>query len=251
MEEKIKTILAGFLKTPAEQITDATIVNRSAVSSSILLHRMYAKLHAEGLAVKNYMEVNTFGDLLRQLDTNTGIESQPSVNGRTVAATALPVFAVDNSIESGIGIDIEMISSMPPADDFREDSFYTMNFSTAEISWCILQPNPYASFAGLFAAKEALVKADNQFRGIEFRNIVIQHLDSGKPVYRGFNLSISHAGETAVAIAAVVPQKPVAAAGSAAPAKRAETIPAAIWVLLLASLCLSVICLFLIMKARL
>ena len=77
-----------------------------------------------------------------------------------------------------------------------------MNFAAAEIAWCILQPDPYSSFAGLFAVKEALVKADGQFRGRAFNSMEIDHSPEGKPLFPGFVISISHAGGLAVAVAA-------------------------------------------------
>jgi phosphopantetheine--protein transferase-like protein len=100
-----------------------------------------------------------------------------------------------------VGIDIEEVDSMPRATDFRENEFYKMNFSSAEIAYCILQSNPYASFAGLFAAKEAIVKANNAKRNKQFNTITINHNTEGKPVYPGFSLSISHTNNVAVAVA--------------------------------------------------
>ena len=247
-QEEIKTILAGFLKIPAGQINTATLVNRSAVGNSILLHRMYAKLGAAGFEVKNYMEVNTFGDLFRQLDGTANIEKEQPFPGSGRPAVEMPPAALpaNTDSDSSIGIDIEMISSMPFADDFREDNFYSMNFSATEISWCILQPNPYASFAGLFAAKEAIVKAANQFRAMEFRNIVIQHLASGKPFYPGFNLSISHTAETAVAIAMPVLQYRVSTTEMVKPARRQEKASMGPWLMIIISLVLSIITLLMI-----
>jgi phosphopantetheinyl transferase (holo-ACP synthase) len=90
---------------------------------------------------------------------------------------------------------------MPPATDFREDAFYSMNFAPAEIAYCILQSNPLTSFTGLFAAKEAIVKADNHFLNLPFSYIVIDHLPNGKPVHPNFSLSISHTAGFAVTVA--------------------------------------------------
>jgi phosphopantetheine--protein transferase-like protein len=88
---------------------------------------------------------------------------------------------------------------MPVCHDFRKDHFYTMNFTPSEIAYCILRADPYASFAGLFSAKEAVIKAG--LRARPFNKIEIAHLADGKPVFPGFQLSISHAGQVAVAVA--------------------------------------------------
>ena len=101
----------------------------------------------------------------------------------------------------GIGVDMEEIANMPVVSDFREDEFYKMNFTPAEMAYCILQPNPYASFAGFFAAKEAIVKADNRFKTIPFNEIFIDHVPGGQPVFAGFNISISHVSQLSIAIA--------------------------------------------------
>lgn len=198
MEDKIKDLIAAFLRIPAEQISYNTIIDRTSVSSSIALHRMYAKLAEEGYAVPDYWSVKTFSNLLERINGNghaTFTEAQPM----PVSANGVPVNGHTGA--SAVGIDIEDIDAMPRANDFREDEFYKMNFSSAEIAYCILQPAPYASFAGLFAAKEAIVKANNSNRNRPFNTIVINHDQEGKPTYPGFYLSISHTSNLAVAVA--------------------------------------------------
>jgi phosphopantetheine--protein transferase-like protein len=205
IQERIKETLSFFLKIPAAQVHAATVIDRSAVSSSILLHRMYAKLAAEGIVVDNYQEVRTYGDLLNRLSVSGAGATEAASNGVPSLNTDNGIYSNPAAIEKGdapgVGIDIEMVAAMPVTGDFREDAFYTMNFAVAEIAYCILQPKPYASFAGLFAAKEAMVKADNSFKKMEFKNIVVQHHSNGKPFHAGFNLSIAHTEEIAVAVA--------------------------------------------------
>ncbi|MHA4808324.1 holo-ACP synthase [Flavitalea flava] len=191
MEEKIKEIISVFIKIPPQQIDGDTVIDRSALQSSILLHRMYARLAESGVTVENYTLIRNFGDLIRgnpgngQMQNSTVINSQP----------AYPLTG------SGIGIDIEQLSAMPETNDFRKEEFYKMNFTSAEIAYCILQPDPYASLTGLFASKEAIVKANGQYRNRAFNSIEIDHLPDGRPVHPGFRLSISHAGGLAVAVA--------------------------------------------------
>jgi len=201
MEEKIKEIVAVFTRIPVDQINVATLVDRSAVNSSITLHRMYAKLSEAGIIVDNYQEVKTFGNLLQRVNGNTISINQDmgfipiNNNGHQLATGNAEMMPMN------IGIDIEEISAMPRVSDFREDEFYKMNFSPAEIAFCILKPDPYASLAGLFAAKEAIVKADHHYRSKPFNSIVIEHLPNGKPVHDKFHLSISHTNTTAAAVA--------------------------------------------------
>lgn len=196
-EEKIKNIISGYIKIPADDINAHTMIDRLAVANSILLHRMYASLQKEGIMIDNYLDIKTYGSLLERL---TG-KRKPDVTiiNEQVAFNYDEANAANTS--ATVGIDIEDIESMPQANDFREDEFYTMNFSSSEIAYCILQPNPLASFAGLFAAKEAIVKANNIYQNKLFNTIIIEHLPGGKPVHTNLQLSISHSSTTAVGIA--------------------------------------------------
>jgi len=197
MEEKVKEIVSIYTKIPVDQIGNLTVIDRTAVSSSIVLHRMYAKLSEQGFNITDYWEVKNFGGLLQRVNGQSNRIDEISVSVQPL----IPDQATDNHQASGIGIDIEETDSMPRTNDFREDAFYKMNFSTSEIAYCILQPDPYASFAGLFAAKEAIAKADNSYRNKGFNSIVIEHTEAGKPVHSDFNLSISHTKNISVAVA--------------------------------------------------
>jgi phosphopantetheine--protein transferase-like protein len=201
MEEKIKEIIAVFIKVPAGQIGPATAIGRSALGSSILVHRMFAKLAEAGWVGDNYSDIKVYADLWPAGRPAAALPFVPSDISN--AATTLPTMEIMQQAEAlpGVGIDMEEISAMPETQDFRSTEFYRMNFSPAEIAYCILQPDPYSSFAGLFAAKEAIFKADPQFRGRPFNTIAIDHSTEGKPLCPGFGLSVSHAGGMAVAIA--------------------------------------------------
>lgn len=194
MEDQVKNIISHYIKIPVDQISSQTPIDRSTVASSIILHRMYAQLANEGFVVKDYTEVKNFGQLIASI---TGTPA-PVIAETSAIALQSPV---ENIGTLSVGIDMEKIASMPVVKDFREDAFYKMNFSAAEIAWCILQNNSYASFAGLFAAKEAIIKADNNYKSKNFNTIEIDHLPGGKPVHDGFQMSITHTNDIAVAVA--------------------------------------------------
>ena len=200
MEQKIKKILSKYIKIPEEQINENTIIDRSAVAGSIILHRMYASLVSEGFVIENYSNIENYGTLMDRLrskfETVSLNDHEPSINN---SEKFTPLYG--GSSATNIGIDIEEIASMPLENDFRTSNFYKMNFTEKEISFCILQPSPLASFAGLFAAKEAIVKANNAYIQIPFNNISIDHLPNGKPLHKEFELSISHTKEVAIAFA--------------------------------------------------
>ena len=163
MNEKVKEIVSSYLKISPESLQAETVIGRSALVNSIMVHRMYAALSKEGFAVDNFQEIRTFGDLLNKIQ---GTDPQ----------TRVPIFEqIKSNRDSspGIGIDIEEIANFPATIDFREDDFYLLNFTVNEIAYCGIQPEPYASFAGLFAVKEAIVKADNSYKNIPFNKIFL------------------------------------------------------------------------------
>lgn len=195
MEDKLRDIVSVFINKPAGEIGPGTFIGKSAIGNSIMIHRMYAKLAEVGVVVGNYRDIDRFETLIQRATggkaaTPTIIQSESIVGNEQQSLVPLKV-----------GMDIESVSSMPQAKDFREDTFYTSNFSPAEIAYCILQNDPLSSFAGLFAAKEAIVKADNRYISFSFNQIQIEHDESGKPIHPEFGLSISHAGGMAAAVA--------------------------------------------------
>ncbi|HET6253689.1 MAG TPA: 4'-phosphopantetheinyl transferase superfamily protein [Puia sp.] len=196
MEEKIKEIVSTYIKLPVAQISESTPIGRTALQSSILMHRMYARLGEEGVVVSDYAEIKVFGDLMRK--QGAGVGAQPAVGAGGVIGSQ-PSIAMTSA---GIGIDIEEVAALPRVADLRKEAFYTQNFTPSEIAYCILQADPYSSLAGLFAAKEAIVKADGQYRNRPFHTVEISHTADGKPVFPGLGLSISHAAGMAVAVAA-------------------------------------------------
>jgi len=201
MEEKIKEIVSVFTKIPVDEITDSTPIDRSAINSSILVHRLYAKLAVEGFPVENYWDIKTFGNLKKQINGNSHSTNEAATSEFKIESNAKYSINSPQLIQPGIGIDIEEIGSMPRVNDIREDEFYKMNFAPGEIAYCILQQDSYASLAGLFAAKEAIVKASNNYESRPFSSIIIDHLPNGKPVNNEFQLSISHTKTLAVAVA--------------------------------------------------
>jgi phosphopantetheine--protein transferase-like protein len=103
---------------------------------------------------------------------------------------------------SGLGLDLQDITKLPQVTDFRSDPFYSRNFTDREIAYCIQRPEPIASFGGLWAAKEAIVKsgAFTPAKSGIYGDIEISHSPEGAPTYPGCMLSISHEGNLAVAV---------------------------------------------------
>ncbi len=207
--EELKKIIAVFIKKDPSDINNNTLINNAVISGSILIHRMYAAINKDGYTIKEYNDINTFGELLDRLKLNSD-NTTYSIDNQT---KILQPIVNSESLAGASGIDIETIANFPVVTDYREDSFYKLNFSMNEISHCILKENPIASFAGLFSAKEALCKANNDLRKIPFNQIEIKHDENGKPSFPGFSISISHNEQFSVAIAIAgqlaVPQKTI------------------------------------------
>ncbi|CCI41838.1 unnamed protein product [Albugo candida] len=131
-----------------------------------------------------------------------------------------------DSGSTGLGVDVEPIATFESLDN--RDNFLSRNFTEQEIAYCKSAPHPAASFAGRWAAKEAVIKAisnavpsqPNVWKGsgASLREIETFLTASGAPsvlltgypleVYQRIGLeslkiSISHSGDYAVAQAVV------------------------------------------------
>ena len=241
METQLKDIISLYIKIPADQINTNTIIDRTAVSSSIILHRMYAHLAKENFGVADYWDIKNFGSLQKIIHGHSGSAVKHTLPNEELA-TENSSAREDN--QPSIGIDIEQISNMPIVGDYREDEFYRMNFTPVEIAYCILQPSPAASFAGLFAAKEAIVKANKLFSNKPFNAIYIDHLPNGKPIHPLFKLSISHSNDIAIAVAVALPDIPFSNAANISQ-PHSSSNNSLLYLLAFAALFISVLALFL------
>lgn len=193
--QQAKLIIAHFLKIDADDISRATVIDYTAVPSSLLLHRMYAALAEKDYLVDDPASITTYSDFLDVFSSPVSIVEKDT----HIQADNKNKVADDKA--SFIGIDIEEISTFEEVDDYTNHQFYKDNFSLEEIGYCTLKENPLQSFAGLFSLKEAIVKADNSFKKTKFNKIKITHSDRNKPLFHDFSLSISHSEKHVVAVA--------------------------------------------------
>ncbi len=189
---QVREIVASFVGEGPSALQEDTDIGRTAVRSSVLLHRMYARLAEAGLKVPAGRRPRTFGELIAM---TYEAAPAPSAGPRAPAPSAGTAAAV------AVGIDMEDVANLPAAADYRTDPFYTQNFSPAEIAYCVLQADPRRSFAGRFCAKEAVVKADNGYRDVPFNRLEIETDSAGRPGFGDFALSISHTDDKVVAVA--------------------------------------------------
>lgn len=130
------------------------------------------------------------------------------------------------AVSGGIGIDIEMVDALPTADDLRAHPFYQDNFTPAELAYCIRQRNVRASLCGLWAAKEAILKAGIVASPGTLRAIEVGHDDTARPTFPGCKLSISHTDIMAVAACIAEPAAAPAPAPAIAAAAPKQATPA-------------------------
>lgn len=106
----------------------------------------------------------------------------------------------------GVGLDVMTISRIQRS--LERSGFRERVFSRSEIEYLSERSNPAESAAGIFAAKEAVLKAMGKGIGaIPLAHIEIRHMESGAP-YLGMDtgegtvfISITHMGDIAAAVA--------------------------------------------------
>lgn len=112
-----------------------------------------------------------------------------------------------------IGVDIVGIDRIRSSFERYGDRFLRRILTDAEAERCLAKPDPVASLAGRFAAKEAVSKAlgTGISHGLSWHDIEISNDAAGKPVATvrfggrtvAVKLSISHDRHSAVAMAVI------------------------------------------------
>lgn len=194
--QEAKNVIAHFLQIDANEIHQQTVMNNKVISSSLKLHRMYSVLADRGFVVPDPSSIVTYGDFLSAVNEASSIKKYQKIEMSDIGTENF------NLTENpSIGIDIEFVPSFEQILNQNENHFLKSNYTTTEIEYCLSRVNPSESFAGLFAAKEALVKANIKLKDRAFKDINIEHDMFGKPTYKGFSISISHSSNFVVAVA--------------------------------------------------
>lgn len=94
--------------------------------------------------------------------------------------TAQMLESLNGSSSKGVGVDVELISAV----NSDNETFVERNFSKEEIKYCRASPDPRASFAGRWSAKEAVFKAldvESQGAAASMKDIAIGADAKGAP----------------------------------------------------------------------
>jgi holo-[acyl-carrier protein] synthase len=105
-------------------------------------------------------------------------------------------------------IEIERFRNKPLSD--ANSSFYNSILTEKELSYCMKYSDPYPHIAGIFAAKESLIKCLSQ--PVRMTEVEISHNQGGRPLVALYSkkkkklrarISITHTRSIAVAIAII------------------------------------------------
>lgn len=200
-EDALRDLVARLGEIDRSQLISTTPLS-GRLGGSLGRARLDSVLRSEfGVSAPEIYRAKTFGDLCAALGDGT---AQPVLATAPVAPPSSNALTDKGRIS--VGVDVEAVAAMPLTSDYREDSFYHETFTPREISYALLQPNPRATFAGMWCAKEALRKADPGAAGSSWKNLEVVHDETGKPglIVVGKpvpgDLSLSHSEETAIAV---------------------------------------------------
>jgi phosphopantetheine--protein transferase-like protein len=186
--EKLASYLQRLTGNPVDQHSLLRLSSAQRAALTSWLRREGIPYAAAALSLPAF----TISDLL---EPGGEIVPKPAANRTPPAASR------SRSLVSRlrVGIDMEQTSSLPDALDYREHEFYRDNFTPAEIAYCLQRSDAKNSLCGLWAAKEAIIKALGDDAG-EPRTLEIGHDASGKPTCLLGELSISHSGDFCIAV---------------------------------------------------
>jgi phosphopantetheine--protein transferase-like protein len=203
--DKAKEIVAIFLKINSDDIHDNTRIDNSVIKSSVLVHRMFSELKKNGFEINNFSNLKTFGDLEKYLNGQEVDSSSIHNEDSNLKAQS----SANTESLRNIGVDIESSLNLPDAVDFYDEQFYTDNFTRAEIAYCSSKKNPKSCFAGRFAAKEAIIKANKKHINTKFSNLEISVAENGQPLFEDMSISISHLNLNGMQFSTAVAYHPV------------------------------------------
>ncbi len=180
--------------------------------SSLLAERVKVRLE-EVFPQTEFEEITaetTIREILYNIEKNQGL---PKNNKESYIEKDLNIYFDSNingqnhnSNEIGIGVDIQHLSSFPD-DIFSSDniSLRSSLFTELEVVYSLSRPDPKITLLGIYAAKEAVIKALNNKNKIKYNFIEIRHYPNGKPyvILKNYpkiflEISISHSIDIAI-----------------------------------------------------
>ena len=125
-----------------------------------------------------------------------------SFNASSAAPPTANRHQISSQTELSVGIDIQSCNELFPEKikDLKGSDELLKIFTLREIAYTENKPDTYTTLTGLFAAKEAVMKANN-LSPKKLNEIEIQFNEDGKPFLSHYEISISHSLDFAIAVA--------------------------------------------------
>ena len=213
--KKIEDIFKSFPLKSEININNRQTTISSAIDlfSSIVLERIIARLINEfpDVNFENLNPQSSINDIFQLIVNNSDFKEE-NLNDQNFSSIQIEDIKLDllencSLNINSVGIDIESKNSIPN-DIFliKNSSLRKRLFSEKEIIYSITKPDPIITLTGIFAAKEAFIKALSSKKKIGFNQINIAYNPNGKPfvilnnnIFKAY-LSISHTSQIATAI---------------------------------------------------
>jgi phosphopantetheine--protein transferase-like protein len=191
--DALKEIVSRLYRTPAGDIGDDFSLRHPQLKGSAgrgllaaAIKRRLGSYVPQAVSAATYgeLEAAMFGGNGHYAATITGVSARDRAAAVADVKGAEPVRApLAAASNLSVGVDIEMIDSLPEADDFWRSDFYLTHFTQTEIAYCVRQVNPRMHFAARWCAKEALAKCDPAFIHVDPATVQVSIGADGRPVF--------------------------------------------------------------------
>jgi phosphopantetheine--protein transferase-like protein len=188
--EQLKAVVSELYKAPLDQIGPDFSLRHPRFQSSAGRGVLAAAIRRRlGVYAPAAFAAATYGELEAAVCNGGVADSAPAparqappADGPAAAPASAPgIVPPPIATPLSVGVDVEMIDSLPEAQDFWASDYYRSHFSAEEIAYCIRQEHPRMHFAARWCAKEALMKCDSRFAAVDPATLQVVIDASGRP----------------------------------------------------------------------
>ena len=210
----LKTIVAEIAKVDPGQVGPTFSLESQAFASSLKKAVLVASIRRNlGVDCMRATLAKNFAELEKMVEA--GASGGAALPAGPAAAPAQQPASASLQVEAqaeglSCGIDLELVESLPQAQDYRTNDFYVQHFTAAERAYCSAQADPRMHLAARWAAKEALRKCDPLLSAEPFTAIeggreetgraFLQRLGADGPERLPHAVSLTHTAQLAAAV---------------------------------------------------
>lgn len=211
----LRDIVAEMFQVPAPSVGPEFVLRHPRLQGSAARGLLAAAIRRRlGVYCPGAFRAKTYGELVVAV---TGLPpdeetSRPARSSEMSEPDHAETMAGTSGAPPRIGLDVELVESMPDADDYWSSDFYRTHFSHAEIAYCARQEHPRIHFAARWCAKEALAKCDARYRSVDPATLQVALTGTGAPRFERivdgrrellpFAVSLTHTSLLAAAVVA-------------------------------------------------